>query len=67
MLLPLRAVIPAVHALPAHGIIYIPIHIVSGLPVRVNDLWVLPLIALLLCWPPGSRCWAAGQVYFRDL
>ena len=48
--------------------IYIPIHLISGLPVGPQLLWVIPLVGLLLVLASGlAMLVAAGQVYFRDL
>ena len=49
-------------------LIYVPIHIASGLPVNANLLWVVPIVALFLLLATGlAMLVAAGQVYFRDL
>ena len=49
-------------------IIYIPIHIASGLPVNATLLWCVPIIALFLLTASGlAMLVAAAQVYFRDL
>ena len=67
-LLPLSAVITAFMRFLPTLVVYIPIHIASGLPVNLNDLWTLPIIALFLLLASGlSMLVAAGQVYFRDL
>ena len=67
-LLPLSAVITAFMRFLPTLVVYIPIHIASGLPVNVNDLWTIPIIALFLLLASGlSMLVAAGQVYFRDL
>ncbi len=67
-LLPLSAVITAFMRFLPTLVVYIPIHFASGLPVNLNDLWTLPIIALFLLLASGlSMLVAAGQVYFRDL
>jgi ABC-type polysaccharide/polyol phosphate export permease len=67
-LLPLSAVITAFMRFLPTLVVYIPIHIASGLPVNLNDLWTIPIIALFLLLASGlSMLVAAGQVYFRDL
>ncbi len=67
-LLPLSAVITAFMRFLPTLVVYVPIHIASGLPVNLNDLWTLPIIALFLLLASGlSMLVAAGQVYFRDL
>jgi ABC-type polysaccharide/polyol phosphate export permease len=67
-LLPLSAVITSFMRFLPTLVIYIPIHIASGLPVNLNTLWLLPVLALLLLLACGlAMLVAAGQVYFRDL
>jgi teichoic acid transport system permease protein len=67
-LLPLSSVITAFMRFLPTLVVYVPIHIAAGLPVNVNDLWTIPIIALFLLLASGlSMLVAAGQVYFRDL
>ena len=67
-LLPLSAVITAFMRFLPTMIIYIPIHIASGLPVNANLLWCVPIVALFLLTASGlAMLVAAAQVYFRDL
>jgi teichoic acid transport system permease protein len=67
-LLPLSAVITAFMRFLPTIVVYIPIHIASGLPVNANLLWTIPIVALFLLLACGlSMLVAAGQVYFRDL
>ena len=67
-LLPLSAVITAFMRFIPTFVIYIPIHLASGLPVNANLLWVVPILALLLLVACGlAMLVAAAQVYFRDL
>jgi ABC-type polysaccharide/polyol phosphate export permease len=67
-LLPLSAVITSFMRFLPTLVVYIPIHIASGLPVNLNTLWVLPVLALLLLLACGlAMLVSAGQVYFRDL
>ena len=67
-LLPLSAVITSFMRFLPTIVVYIPIHLVSGLPVNANTLWVFPILALLLFLAAGlSMLVAAAQVYFRDL
>jgi teichoic acid transport system permease protein len=67
-LLPLSAVITAFMRFIPTIIVYIPIHIASGLPVNQNTLWVFPILALILFMACGlAMLVAAAQVYFRDL
>jgi teichoic acid transport system permease protein len=49
-------------------VIYVPVHLAMGLPVGPEQLWVLPLMALLVVLASGlAMIVAALQVYFRDL
>jgi teichoic acid transport system permease protein len=49
-------------------VIYVPVHIASGLPVGPELLWVLPLFGLLVVMASGlAMIVGALQVYFRDL
>ena len=67
-LLPLSAVITAFMRFLPTMVIYIPIHIASGLPVNANLLWCVPIVALFLLTASGlAMLVAAAQVYFRDL
>jgi ABC-type polysaccharide/polyol phosphate export permease len=67
-LLPLSAVITSLMRFVPTFVIYIPIHLASGLPVNANQLWVIPILALLLLVASGlSMLVAAAHVYFRDL
>ena len=67
-LLPLSAVITSFMRFLPTIIVYIPIHIASGLPITANIVWTLPIIALFLLLASGlSMLVAAAQVYFRDL
>jgi teichoic acid transport system permease protein len=67
-LLPLSAVITSFMRFLPTLLIYIPIHIASGLPVNLNTLWLLPVLALFLLLACGlAMLVSAGQVYFRDL
>ncbi len=68
MLLPLSSLILAFKRFLPTVLIYIPIHLASGLPVGVHLLWVLPLVLLLTLIGGGlAMLVAAVQVYFRDL
>jgi teichoic acid transport system permease protein len=67
-LLPLSTVITAAKRFVPTFVIYIPIHVVSGLPIGFNILWLLPIIVLLGFIAAGlSMFVAALQVYFRDV
>jgi teichoic acid transport system permease protein len=68
MLLPLSSVVTAFKQFLPTVIIYIPVHLLSGLPVGVHLLWLVPLVLLLVLMAAGlSMFVAALQVYFRDL
>jgi teichoic acid transport system permease protein len=68
ILLPLGSAISAVKRFIPCVVIYIPLHVASGLPVDWNLLWVLPLLALLIVMAAGlAMMVGALQVYFRDL
>jgi teichoic acid transport system permease protein len=67
-LLPLATVITSFRRFVPTFLIYIPIHIASGLPVGLVDLWLLPIVFCLALVAAGvSMFVAAMQVYFRDL
>jgi teichoic acid transport system permease protein len=67
-LLPLSSVLTAFMRFLPTVVVYIPVHIAAGLPLRPADLWVLPLTVLLATLASGiAMLVAAGQVYFRDL
>jgi ABC-type polysaccharide/polyol phosphate export permease len=68
VLLPISSVLTSfMRFLPTLAIFAI-VHTVSRLPVNVNLLWTLPLIALIALQAIGiATLVAAGQVYFRDL
>jgi ABC-type polysaccharide/polyol phosphate export permease len=67
-LLPLSTVITAFKRFIPTFVIYIPIHIASGLPIGFNMLWAVPIMVLLGFIAAGlSMFVAALQVYFRDV
>jgi ABC-type polysaccharide/polyol phosphate export permease len=67
-LLPLSSVITSFMRFVPTIIIYAPVHVIAGLPVGFQMLWILPLVALLTVLAAGlSMFVAAAQVYFRDL
>jgi teichoic acid transport system permease protein len=67
-LLPLSTVITAFRRFVPTFLIYIPIHLASGLPVRLVDLWIVPIVFCLALVAAGlSMFVAALQVYFRDV
>ncbi len=68
MLLPLSSVVVAFKRFVPTVFVYVPIHLISGLPVHLTLLWVFPLIGLFLMVATGlSLLVAVVQVYFRDL
>src|SRR3954454_9204050 len=68
MLLPMASVVTAFKRFIPTLIIYVPIHILSGLSAGPWLLWVFPLIVLLTMLAAGfAMMAAAAQVYFRDL
>ena len=67
-LLPLSTVVTSFKRFVPTFVIYIPIHLVSGLPVGLVDLWLLPIVFCLGLVAAGlSMFVAALQVYFRDV
>src|SRR5436305_3204387 len=67
-LLPLSTVITSFYQFIPTFVIYIPIHLLSGLPVGLVDLWLIPIIFCLALVAAGvSMFVAALQVYFRDV
>jgi ABC-type polysaccharide/polyol phosphate export permease len=67
-LLPLSTVITAFKRFIPTFVIYIPIHLISGLPVNLATLWVIPIVLILALIAAGvSMFVAALQVYFRDV
>jgi teichoic acid transport system permease protein len=67
-LLPLSTVVTSFRRFVPTFLIYIPIHIASGLPIGLVDLWVIPIVFCLALVAAGvSMFVAALQVYFRDL
>jgi ABC-type polysaccharide/polyol phosphate export permease len=67
-LLPLSEVLVAFIRFLPTIVIYVPVHLISGRPVGLVDLWLIPLLALLVILVSGlAMLVAALQVYFRDL
>jgi ABC-type polysaccharide/polyol phosphate export permease len=67
-LLPLSSVITAFMRFVPTVIVYVPVHIIAGLPFGLHLLWVFPIVALLVVLASGlAMLVAALQVYFRDL
>ena len=67
-LLPLSAVITAFMRFLPTLIVYIPVHIIAGLPVGPSLLWIFPLIFLMFVMASGAAMLVSAlQVYFRDV
>ena len=67
-LLPLASVITAATRFLPTILIYVPVHLITGLPVGPELLWLIPIALILGLFAWGmTMLVAAGQVYFRDL
>ena len=67
-LLPLAGVITAFMRFLPTLIIYVPVHIIAGLPVDLHLLWIVPLIGLMFVMAAGAAMLVSAlQVYFRDV
>jgi ABC-type polysaccharide/polyol phosphate export permease len=67
-LLPLSSVITAFLRFLPTLVIYVPVHIIAGLPVGPHLLWLLPLILLMFVMASGAGMLVSAlQVYFRDV
>jgi teichoic acid transport system permease protein len=67
-LLPISAVIIGINRFLPTLAVYIPVHIISGRPVTLALLWVIPIFAMLILLATGlAMMVSAAQVYFRDL
>ena len=67
-LLPLSSVITAFLRFLPTLVIYIPVHIIAGLPVNAELLWIFPLIFLMFVMAAGAGMLVSAlQVYFRDV
>jgi teichoic acid transport system permease protein len=68
VLLPLASVITGFKRFVPTLLIYIPLHLIVGLPLGPQLLWLIPISLLMLMLAAGlSMLVAALQVYFRDL
>lgn len=67
-LLPFAALLTsAMRFLPTLGI-YAVVHVLTDMPVTLEILWALPILALIACFALGMTMLAAtAQVYFRDM
>lgn len=67
-LLPLSGVITAFLRFLPTLVIYVPVHIIAGLPVDLHMLWIVPLIGLMFVLASGAAMLVSAlQVYFRDV
>ncbi len=67
-LLPISSVITAGLRFLPTALIYIPVHLITGLPIGPELLWLIPIALILTVFAMGmTMLVAAGQVYFRDL
>jgi ABC-type polysaccharide/polyol phosphate export permease len=67
-LLPLASVVTAFKRFLPTIAVYIPVHLLVGLPVGPQLLWLVPIFGLFLAIAAGiAMLVAALQVYFRDL
>jgi teichoic acid transport system permease protein len=68
VLLPISAMLTAFFRFLPTLVIYAPVHLLAGLPINLNTLWVFPLIGMMVLFSTGmAMVVSAGQVYFRDL
>jgi teichoic acid transport system permease protein len=67
-LLPLSSVITAFLRFLPTLVIYVPVHIIAGLPVDQHLLWIVPLVGLMFVLAAGAAMLVSAlQVYFRDV
>ncbi|HEX2086651.1 MAG TPA: hypothetical protein VHF89_13290 [Solirubrobacteraceae bacterium] len=67
-LLPLSSVITAFMRFLPTVVVYVPVHVVSGLPAGPELLWLVPILLMIVVFATGmAMLVAAVQVYFRDL
>jgi teichoic acid transport system permease protein len=67
-LLPLSSVITAFLRFLPTLVIYIPVHVIAGLPFGPHLLWIVPLIGLMFVMASGAAMLVSAlQVYFRDV
>ena len=68
VLLPLSSVLTSFMRFLPTVAVYVPVHIIAGLPFGPVLLWVIPLTGLLIVLAAGASLLVASlQVYFRDL
>jgi teichoic acid transport system permease protein len=67
-LLPISSVITSFMRFLPTLFIYVPVHLIAGLPIGPVLLWVIPLTGLLIVLASGAAMLVSSlQVYFRDL
>ncbi len=67
-MLPLASVITSFMRFLPTVVIYLIVHVVSGLPTNLNLLWSVPIVVEMIAFASGvALLVAALQVYFRDL
>ncbi len=67
-LLPISSVVAAFMRFVPTFLIYIPVHLITGLPIGPELLWLIPIMVILVVFTSGmTMLVAAGQVYFRDI
>lgn len=67
-LLPISSVVTAFLRFVPTFLIYVPVHLITGLPVGPELLWLIPIMLILVVFAAGmTMLVAAGQVYFRDI
>ena len=68
LLLPIASLTTAFSRFLPTLVIYIPIHVLTGLPFTWQMLWLVPIVGLLVGVAFGlTTLVGVGQVYFRDL
>jgi ABC-type polysaccharide/polyol phosphate export permease len=68
VLLPLASVVTAFRRFTPTILVYVVVHLVTGLPITWSMLWAVPIVAVLLVLASGlAMIVAATQVYFRDM
>lgn len=67
-LLPFSSVVMSWRRFVPTLVVYIPIHLLSGRPLELAMLWIVPIFAIMTVLGFGLALFAAAaQVYFRDL
>ena len=67
-LLPVSSVMTGFARFLPTVIVYVPVHLIAGLPIGPVLLWIVPLAGLMVVLATGASLLVASlQVYFRDL